>query len=158
MEAKLEETPSDLREYEVLLDEVSRHLHSTHWIVLTVKKYIADLTLAFKTRGELRRKIEYLRSFISTVEMVDGGFPKWKGPALFDLQRANIHEIKLSYNEGEIAKEDFLAQLRAVSSSLDIGLKCALGEDQTSKEGIVAKMTKKMRAELAEILMFAEFL
>jgi hypothetical protein len=65
------------------LDKFSSRLAPTHYILLTVKKYLADLYGVVKgyAYNELpeeksERKINFLTEFIATLEKVDEGYPK----------------------------------------------------------------------------------
>ena len=74
---------NDVESYERVLEDFQQHLKPTHYVVLTVKKFLGDLyglTAGF-TYKELSRerfdnKIEYLRDFISTISKVDPGYTK----------------------------------------------------------------------------------
>ena len=56
--------------YESLLEKFSALLAPSHYVILTLKKYIADVTpqTAEKLQGQ---KISYLKDFIKTAEKVD---------------------------------------------------------------------------------------
>ena len=65
-------------EYEALLEKISPKLASTHYIVLTVKKYLGDLYGFVKgyrypelPEEKLLAKIKYLREFVDTISKAD---------------------------------------------------------------------------------------
>jgi hypothetical protein len=65
------------------LDKFSSRLAPTHYILLTVKKYLSDLYGVMKgyayhelTDEKFDRKINFLTEFIETIEKVDPGYPK----------------------------------------------------------------------------------
>ena len=83
----------------------------THYIVLTVKKYLGDLYGFVKgyrypelPAEKLLAKIEYLREFVDVISMADPGYPKWKGTALYDLQRAVLFRANSEFNAGTLSK------------------------------------------------------
>ena len=65
-------------EYEALLEKISPKLASTHYIALTVKKYLGDLYGFVKgyrypelPEEKLLAKIKYLREFVDTISKAD---------------------------------------------------------------------------------------
>ena len=69
----------DLDSYEALLEKFSDRLVPSNYIILTVKKYIADLIGsggAMVTKEQLDKKIKYLKDFVRIIEKVDPGYPK----------------------------------------------------------------------------------
>ena len=102
---------SSVQAYEALLEKISPKLASTHYIVLTVKKYLGDLYGFVKgyrypelPEEKLLAKIEYLREFVDTISKADPGYPKWKGTALYDLQRAVLFRANSEFNAGTLSK------------------------------------------------------
>ncbi len=56
-----------------------------------------------------------------------------------------------------IAKQEFVASLKSVSNNLEECAKCLEGE-RFGKEGRTAAMGKKMKAEIGEMIAFADFI
>ena len=86
---------NDINRYTELLEKLSTILHPSHYIMMTLKKYIADLLgtsdgyrLHQLSDDQLDLKIRYSEDFLRVIGLVDPGQTKWRGTLLFDLHTA----------------------------------------------------------------------
>ena len=72
----LVEKPSgNILEYEKCLESFKSKLHNNHYIVMTVKKFLADLYEDFDIEN-MPKKIQYYQEFLDVMSKVDPGYPK----------------------------------------------------------------------------------
>ena len=86
---------NDINRYTEILEKLSTMLHPSHYIMMTLKKYIADLLgtsdgyrLHQLSDDQLDLKIRYSEDFLRVIGLVDPGQTKWRGTLLFDLHTA----------------------------------------------------------------------
>lgn len=155
----------DVEAYETILEKMLEELEPTHYLVLTVKKYLCDFYgfLQGYKYNELpvekfKAKIQYGQEFLETIAKVDSGFPKWKGLLLFDLHKALMIKSNADYNQGQISKEDFLLKLKQIQSYLAEAQQILEVEPDGTKERQLASQAQKAKANIEEILMFSNFI
>jgi len=155
----------DVIGYEELLADFEAILWPTHYMVLTIKKYLGDLYGL--TEGYLypqlnmerfQKKIDYLRDYIKAIEKVDGGLTKWKGLALHTVNRPLMYKANSMFRAGRYGKKEFLAAVEDVMDDLKECVKCLEGEPPGSREFEVAKVARMDLAKLKDVVLFADFI
>ncbi|XP_059080183.1 SET domain-containing protein SmydA-8-like [Tigriopus californicus] len=155
----------DVEAYETTLERMLEELQPTHYLVLTVKKYLCDFygfIQGYKYDqlpvDKFEAKIRYGEEFLATLSKVDPGCPKWKGLLLFDLHKALMIKSNADYNQGQMSKDDFLLKLKQIQSYLAEARQILDVEPDGTRERHLASQAQKAKANIDEILLFSNFI
>eukprot|EP00096_Caligus_rogercresseyi_P010532 TRINITY_DN3885_c0_g1_i2.p1 TRINITY_DN3885_c0_g1~~TRINITY_DN3885_c0_g1_i2.p1 ORF type:complete len:295 (-),score=44.42 TRINITY_DN3885_c0_g1_i2:2-886(-) len=153
---------NDIQGYEALIPQFLEELHPRHYLVLTAKKYLADLygtsrgyLLPELSQDKLDVKLKYYEEFMETIGKVDPGLTKWKGRVLFKTYKVLFFKI----NRDQSLQKDkpgFLIYLKNMEKILTECVECLVEEDESTLEERNSAI--KAQKQLKEILFFSEFI
>jgi len=124
----------DVTEYEELLELLLEKLHPNHYMVLTVKRCLAEKYSVDNSQ----KKIQFYNDFLAVTKKLDVGYPIWRGQVLFDYQHAIVIEGNRAYEIGVITKETYIKTLNQACQLLEESMKC-FKHDEPEQEKMVGK-------------------
>ena len=85
-------------------------------------------------------KITYYENYLDLVEKLNPGYTIWRGEVLYQLHYPLLFKANKAYEAGNLKKDDFMAVLRKIKSSLEESYQCLQPEAEGTKEAQTVQM------------------
>ena len=89
---------------------------------------------------KLNMKITYYENYLDLVEKLNPGYTIWRGEVLYQLHYPLLFKANKAYEAGNLKKDDFMAILKKIKSSLEESQQCLQPEAEGTKEAQTVQM------------------
>ena len=104
------------------------------------RRYMQGYKYNQLSEEKLNLKIMYYENYLDFVEKLNPGFTIWRGEVLYQLHYPLLFKANKAYESGNLKKDDFMAILREIKSSLEESHQCLKLEAEGTKEAQTAQM------------------
>jgi len=109
----------DVEGLEVLLEEYGGKLHTNHYLLLAIRKKLAQ---AYTRKGEthvsrqtLEKRMKLAEQYICVYSVVDSGHTKWRATLLYEVVKVRLLLANTKFGQGEMDKDVFWTVSRRTS-------------------------------------------